>query len=237
MHYLATLVGREDVPGARPGTPEFEAEVAKYAAFEEREAAAVAGGAALFPSADALHIRRSGGQTLVTDGPFAEQAEVVGGFYVFEAADLDEAIRLARQVPAAEDGAVEVRPMVMWSPHDTPRADWWLALLWEAPDAVIVPETPEWDAAVAEHQRFGAKYEAEIRGGGALQPPSSATTVRVRDGKTLLTDGPYAEFAEVVDGLYLYTARDRAQAAEIAAAIPLGERGRTEVRQIVDLGN
>ncbi|WP_330229171.1 YciI family protein [Nocardia sp. NBC_00508] len=237
MHYLATLVGREEGSGTRPGTPEFDAEVAKYAVFEEREAAAVAGGVALFPSADALHIRRRGERTLVTDGPFAEQAEVVGGFYVFEAADLDEAIRLARHVPAAEDGAVEVRPMAMWWPHDTPRADWWLALLWEAPDAVIAPDTPEWDAAVAEHQRFGEKYAAQIRGGGALQPPSSATTVRVRDGKTLLTDGPYAEFAEVVDGLYLFAAEGRAHAAEIASAIPLGERGRTEVRQVVDLGD
>ncbi|MGY2028266.1 YciI family protein [Nocardia gipuzkoensis] len=237
MHYLATLVGREDGPGVRPGTPEFDAEVAKYAAFEEREAAAVAGGVALFPSADALHIRRAGGQVLVTDGPFAEQAEVVGGFYVFEAADLDEAIRLARRVPAAEDGAVEVRPMVMWSPHDTPRADWWLALLWEAPDAVIAPDAPEWDAAVAEHQRFGEKYAAALRGSGALQPPSSATTVRVRDGKVLLTDGPFAELAEVVDGLYLFAAPDRERAAQIASAIPLGERGRTELRRIVDLGD
>ncbi|WP_280343182.1 YciI family protein [Nocardia abscessus] len=236
MHYLATLVGREDGP-VRPGTPEFDAEVAKYAAFEEREAAAVAGGVALFPSADALHIRRAGGQVLVTDGPFTEQAEVVGGFYVFEAADLDEAIRLAHRVPAAEDGAVEVRPMVMWSPHDTPRADWWLALLWEAPEAVIAPDAPEWDAAVAEHQRFGEKYAAALRGGGALQPPSSATTVRVRDGKVLLTDGPFAELAEVVDGLYLFAAPDREQAAQIASAIPLGERGRTELRRVVDLGD
>ncbi|WP_280494503.1 YciI family protein [Nocardia asiatica] len=236
MHYLAIMAGREEESAVRPGTPEFDAEVARYAEFEQRAVAAIAGGVALFPSADALHVRRAGGRTLVTDGPFPEQAEVVGGFYVFEAADLDEAIQLARQVPAAEDGAIEVRPMVMWSPHDTPRADWWLALLWEAPDAVIAPDTPEWDAAVAEHERFGAKYAAAIRGGGALQPPSSATTVRVRDGKLLLTDGPYAELAEVVDGLYLFAAPDREQAAEIAAVIPIGERGRTELRRVVDLG-
>ncbi|MCP2287274.1 YciI family protein [Nocardia amikacinitolerans] len=235
MQYLATLVGREE-SGVDPGTPEFDAEVAKYAAFEERAADAVAGGAALFPSAEAMHVRRAGGKTLVTDGPFTEQAEVVGGFYVFDAPDLDAVIELARQLPAAEQGTIELRPMVMWSPHETPRADWWLALLWEAPDAVIAPGTPEWDAAVAEHERFGAKYAAAIRGGGALRPPSSATTLRVRDGELLLTDGPFPEFAEVVDGLYLFAAASRAEAAEIAAAIPLGERGRTEVRQVVDLG-
>ncbi|MEV0028271.1 YciI family protein [Nocardia sp. NPDC050793] len=235
MYYLATLVGREG--GVLPGTAEFDAEVAKYAAFDERAGDAVAGGAALYPSASAMHIRRGGGRTLITDGPFAEQAEVVGGFYVFEAADLDAVIELARQLPAAQDGQVEVRPMVMWSPHEMPRADWWLALLWEAPDAVIAPGSPEWDAGVAEHERFGAKYAAAIRGGGALQPPSSATTVRVRDGELLLTDGPFPEFAEVIDGLYLFAAASRAEAAEVAAAIPLGERGHTEVRRIVELGD
>ncbi|WP_431971868.1 YciI family protein [Nocardia sp. bgisy134] len=233
MHYLATLVGREG--GVQPGTAEFDAEVAKYAAFDERAGDAVAGGAALYPSASAMQIRREDGRTLITDGPFAEQAEVVGGFYVFEAADLDAVIELARQLPAAQDGQIEVRPMVMWSAHETPRADWWLALLWEAPDAVIAPGSPEWDAGMAEHERFGAKYAAAIRGGGALQPPSSATTLRVRDGELLLTDGPFAEFAEVIDGVYLFAAAGRAEAAEIAAAIPLGERGRTEVRQIVEL--
>ncbi|MFD6392218.1 YciI family protein [Nocardia sp. NPDC060259] len=235
MHYLVTLVGREDTPAARPGSPEFDAEVARYAEFDEKEGAAVAGGAALFPSAEAIQVRRSGGRTLVTDGPFTEQAEVVGGFYVFEAADLDEAIRLARQLPAVESGGVEVRPLVEWSPHATPRADWWLALLWEPPAAVVEPGTPEWDAMAAEHARFGEKYGDALRGGGALRPPSTATTVQVRDGRLLLTDGPYPEFAEVVDGLYLFTAEGRDRAAEIAAAVPLGDSGRAEVRQIVDL--
>lgn len=235
MHYLATLVGREDVPAAQPGSPEFDAEVALYAAFEEREAAAVAGGAALYPSDAALHVRHADGRTLVTDGPYAEQAEIVGGFYVFEAADLDEAIGLARQLPAAETGGIEVRPFAEWLPHDTPRADWWVALLWERPDAVVEPGTPEWDAMAAEHGRFGEKYADSIRGGGALRPPSTATTVRVRDGRLLLTDGPYPEFAEVVDGLYLFAADSRERAAEIASAIPLGAGGRAEVRQVVEL--
>ncbi|MFF2082803.1 YciI family protein [Nocardia sp. NPDC058176] len=235
MHYLVTLVGREDTPAARPGTPEFDAEVTRYAEFEEKEGAAVAGGVALFPSAEAIQVRRSAGQTLVTDGPFTEQAEVVGGFYVFEADDLDEAIRLARQLPAVDSDGVEVRPLVEWLPHDTPRADWWMALLWETPAAVVEPGTPEWEAMAAEHARFGEKYADALRGGGALRPPSTATTVRVRDGQLLLTDGPYPEFAEVVDGLYLFAAEGRDRAAEIAAAIPLGAGGRAEVRQVVDL--
>ncbi|MEV0299395.1 YciI family protein [Nocardia sp. NPDC050710] len=235
MYYLATLVGRGDGPEVDPESPEFGAEVARYAAFDELAGAAIAGGAALFPAATAQTVRRDAGTVLVTDGPFTEQAEVVGGFYIFDCADLDEVIHLARRLPAAETGTVELRPMVMYTPHVTPGADWWAALLWAAPDAVIAPETPEWEAAVAEHQRFGEKFGAAIRGGGALMPPSSATTVRVREGELLLTDGPFTEFAEVVDGLYLFAAPDRAAAAEIAAQIPLAERGHTEVRRIVEI--
>ncbi|AXK88291.1 Uncharacterized conserved protein [Nocardia farcinica] len=236
MHYLVTLAGPEDGPVYQPGTPEFEAEVAQFAEFERRSGHAIAGGAALHPSETALTIRRGEGRTLVTDGPFAEQAEVVGGFYVFDAPDLDAAIELAEQLPMSETGCFEVRPMVMWNPHEEPGPDWWLALLWEAPDAVLAPGTPAWDAAVEEHRRFGEKYAEAIRGGGALHPPATATTLRKRDGRVLLTDGPFVESAEVVDGLYLFTAPDRATAAEIAAQIPLGERGHTEVRPIVHLG-
>ncbi|MBF6424100.1 transcription initiation protein [Nocardia cyriacigeorgica] len=236
MHYLALLVGREDEPQAQPGSAEFDAEVRLYAEFEERVTGAIAGGAALYPSSAAVNVTRDGDSTLITDGPFAEGAEVVGGFYVFEAADLDEVIGLARQLPAVESGAIELRPLVQWTPHEEPGADWWMALLWDRADAVIAPDTPEWEAALAEHQRFAEKAGAAIRGGGALRPPSSATTLRMRNGELSITDGPFGETAEVVDGLYLFAAPDRRAATEIAAQIPLGAKGRTELRQIVDLG-
>ncbi|PXX64298.1 hypothetical protein DFR70_105483 [Nocardia tenerifensis] len=234
MHYLATLVGGGE--GARPGTPEFDAGVAKYAEFEQQAAGAIAGGAALYPPDTAISVRRDGGKTLVTDGPFTEQAEVVGGFYVFECANLDEAIQLARKVPAAARGSVEVRPMVMWSPHTVPGDDWWTALLWEPQGDIVAPGTPEWEKMAVEHQRFAENAGAAIQGAGALQPPETATVVRERDGKLLLTDGPYTEGAEVVDGLYVFTAASREQAAELAQRIPRGDKGRTEVRRIVNVG-
>ncbi|GAB2639153.1 YciI family protein [Nocardia goodfellowii] len=235
MHYLATLAGRED-NSAEPGTPEFEAELQRYVDFEKQAGAAIAGGAALYPAETALIVRHSAGETLVTDGPFTEQAEVVGGFYVLDCPDLDAAIQLARNIPAATSGAIELRPTVMYNPHEVPGPDWWMALLWDQPDAVIAPEAPEWDKAVAEHTRFGDAHSAAIRGGCAVLPPSTATTLRVRDGELLLTDGPFPEIAEVVDGFYLFAAPDRAAAAEIAAQIPCGEKGQVEVRQVVDLG-
>lgn len=235
MYYLATLVGREDVPAVVPGTPEFDAEVARYTAFGETAGAAIAGGAALHPSDLTVTVRPGADKPLVTDGPFPEQAEVVGGFYVFDCADLDEAIQVARNLPAAEDGTVELRPMVMYTPHEVPGGDWWLALLWSAPEAVIGPDSPEWEAMAGEHERFGTKFAAALRGGGALMPPSTATTIRVREGELLLSDGPFTEFAEIVGGFYLFAASDRDTAAEIAAQIPLAARGHTEVRRVVEL--
>ena len=70
-------------------------------------------GAQLQPAATATTVRVQDGRTLTTDGPFAETKEQLGGYYVFEAPDLDAALELASRVPVAErGGAVEVRPLV-----------------------------------------------------------------------------------------------------------------------------
>jgi len=60
----------------------------------------------------ALSAALSAGERLVTDGPFAETKELIGGIFILEAPDLDEAIRLAALIPAAEYGSIEVRPIV-----------------------------------------------------------------------------------------------------------------------------
>ena len=128
----------------------------------------------------------------VTDGPFAESAEVAGGYYVFEAENLDEALALARDIPAAKYGAVEVWPMVEFSPPSKPLdGNSWLALLLEPPANVVAPGTPEWDAGIKAHVEFGNAAGDRAVGGAPLHPPATATTVRVRDGEVLLTDGPY----------------------------------------------
>jgi hypothetical protein len=70
-------------------------------------------GAQLQPSATATTVRVDGGNTLTTDGPFAETKEALGGFYLIEADDLDAALEIAARVPAARmGGSVEVRPLV-----------------------------------------------------------------------------------------------------------------------------
>ncbi len=70
------------------------------------------GGAGLKGSATATTVRTAGDQKTIHDGPFAEAREQLGGFYIIEAADLDEAISLGRQIPILRDGAVEIRPLL-----------------------------------------------------------------------------------------------------------------------------
>ena len=71
------------------------------------------GGEALMPTATATTVRGKGGRTLISDGPFAETKEQLGGYYLIEAADLDEAIAWATKMPHMPDGGtVEVRPIM-----------------------------------------------------------------------------------------------------------------------------
>jgi hypothetical protein len=82
----------------------------EYREFGERNAAAILNGNALQGTDTATTVRRDGDDRVTTDGPFAETKEALGGYYLVEAADLDEAIGIAKQIPA-HFGGVEVRPV------------------------------------------------------------------------------------------------------------------------------
>jgi hypothetical protein len=69
------------------------------------------GGERLHPVADATSVRVRDGQVVATDGPFAETKEQIGGFYLVDAKDLDEAIEIASKIPGAAVGTIEVRPI------------------------------------------------------------------------------------------------------------------------------
>lgn len=95
-------------------TPEQNLEVMQsYSAFTKAagEADVMRGGEALADAKSATTVRVRNGQTLVTDGPFAETKEEFGGFYVVEAPNLDEAIKWAATVPGAARGSIEIRPI------------------------------------------------------------------------------------------------------------------------------
>jgi len=89
------------------------------------------------------------------------------------------------------------------------------------------------DAEMADYKTFGQEFSKAIKGGNALQPTSAAATVRVRNGKRLTTDGPFAETKEQLGGYYLVEARDRDEAVAIAAKIPGARHGSIEVRPIM----
>lgn len=76
------------------------------------------GGEALQPIATATTVRQRNGKIVTTDGPFAETKEQLGGFYLVEAKDLDEAIKLAGGIPAVRTGTIEVRPIMPTPPVD-----------------------------------------------------------------------------------------------------------------------
>jgi len=83
---------------------------AEYLAF--REDPRCLGGAHLQPAEATTTVRQGGGQNLIIDGPYADSKEVLGGYFVFAAADLDEVLEVAQRIPAVRlGGAVEVRPL------------------------------------------------------------------------------------------------------------------------------
>lgn len=90
-----------------------ERHYAEYAEFTQavKRDGRFVGANRLEPAERAVTIRVRNGQAAVTDGPFAETKEQVGGYYVIEAADMNEAIRVAAQIPGAKIGCVEVRPI------------------------------------------------------------------------------------------------------------------------------
>lgn len=96
--------------------PEHAAEMAEYGEFGSTHGASIRGGAALYPTSTATTVRvrgARGGEVVLSDGPYAETKEALTGFYLIEAADLDEALRIAADIPAAwGGGAVEVRPVI-----------------------------------------------------------------------------------------------------------------------------
>jgi len=218
MHYFALLISAEPTAAADP--EEMAAGMAEFQAFHAKAASALCAGDALAPSAIGARITGGPDAPVVTDGPFAESAELACGYYVFEAENLDEALALARDVPVAKFGAVEVWPIVEYFPPSKPVGTSWLALLLEPAATVPAPGTPEWDTGIAEHQKFGAAAGDRTNGGAPLHPPSTATTVRVRNGEVLLTDGPYIEGAEVANGYYIIDVDDRDEAVKVASMIP-----------------
>ena len=113
MKYLA-LIYSPPMPDPEPGTAEFDAMMEPWEAATKafEDSGVMLGGEALMPVETATTVRVRGGKTETMDGPFAETKEQLGGYYVFDCKDLDEAIRYAAMIPVHEFGSVEVRPIM-----------------------------------------------------------------------------------------------------------------------------
>ena len=123
MRYLCMIYENEKAWESKPQA-ELEALMGEYFAFTEgiRANGKLVAGEALQPTPTATTVRvRNGkiyttdGQTVATDGPFAETKEALGGFYLIDAKDLNEAIQIAAKIPSARFGGVEVRPVIDFS--------------------------------------------------------------------------------------------------------------------------
>ncbi len=113
MQYLLLIYEAESIQAARTDA-DNQAVLQAYFAFNDEVKArgAFIAGDALEPISTATSVRKREGKVVTTDGPFAETKEQLGGYYLIEAKDLDEAIELAAKIPAAETGTVEVRPLM-----------------------------------------------------------------------------------------------------------------------------
>ena len=114
MHYIILIYGDEKSFAQMAHDPKAQEQM--YAAYgrygtDMQEAGVLRGGAELKPTLAATTVRVRNGKTVSTDGPFAETKEQLGGYYLIEAKDLNEAIQVGSQIPGARVGSIEVRPI------------------------------------------------------------------------------------------------------------------------------
>jgi hypothetical protein len=193
----------------------------------------------------AVTVRARGGRTLVTDGPFAETTEQLGGYYVIDVPDLDAAIAVASRLPAVTKGTVEIRPVADLDglpparPNSAePGATPYLLQLYQDKSRPAATDPAERQAAAAKAVALARELDeaGAYVSAAPLHPAEAATCVRVRDDKRLITDGPFAETHEVLGGYYLIRADSRDAALRVAARLPgVGCCSTVEVRPLFDL--
>ena len=217
----------------------------------------------LRPPQDATTVRSRGHETIVTNGPFAEAREQIGGFDLLEAADMDAAVAVAAAHPVARFGSIEVRETWPFdvddldaSAHgdvlaDEPPAGWHRYLMIFGADAETErilagagddsdgsdadgdaeSSAMDWPALLAAWVEDGARRGANLDG-ARLRAPEETKTVRVREGRTLVVDGPFAEAREHVAGYNIIQAPSLDEAIAIAAAHPASHIGPIELRPL-----
>jgi hypothetical protein len=118
VKYMVLLYGEADA-GPIPGTPEFGQMLGEFqsATAAMADAGVLVDSSPLQPPATATTVRVRNGEVQLTDGPFAEIKEQLGGYYILDCDDLDAAVRYAATIPSAKYGSVEVRPLMVMGPR------------------------------------------------------------------------------------------------------------------------
>ncbi len=113
MQYLCLIYSDEKLAAQR-SEADMQAYIGEYKTFTQDIAKSghLVAGEALQPVSAATTVRTRNGETTLTDGPFAETKEQLGGYYLIEAKDLDDAIAVAKRIPTVRHGAIEVRPIM-----------------------------------------------------------------------------------------------------------------------------
>ena len=116
MQYIL-LIYENELEAQSRNPEESQRIFAEYMAFTEsvKQSGQLRAGEPLEPTSTATTVRLRAGKTVRTNGPFAETREQLGGFYIVDAKDLDEAVNIAARIPSAKHGAVEVRPIMQLS--------------------------------------------------------------------------------------------------------------------------
>jgi hypothetical protein len=196
------------------------------------------GGAPLHSATTATTIRFRDGKYVISDGPFAETKEQLAGYLLVEAADREEAIAMLLDVNSGSPGTIEVRELA-----EFPQGDGAVAAGMKQYMLLCYHSEARWETlSEAEQMRMyedACVFAQETAGrgrwikGSPLQPTSEARSVRTKDGKLIVTDGPFAETKEQLAGFVLIQAENLDEAIAVGKRFHAGREGAVEVRPVV----
>ena len=223
------LVFNESV-GARAPTPEGMEVMGKYAE-ELARAKKLLRGFPLAAAAEGATARVRDGKAFVVDGPFPETKEHVAGVWIIEAADRAEALEIAKRCPHTGPGRrTEVHEIAGRYVFDDSEKGRPFILVFHlepgfVPDPAMGREMMEFGGPLV---RDGVQFETAHLGG-----PLPRGRLEAKDGKILVTDGPFAETKDLLGGYSLVRAEGRAEAIDLAKRFPHAKWGPVEVREIL----
>jgi len=209
------MVMTDEAAARAMSADERDRRVAEHGAFgrELRVAGKWVSSARLRFAPEATTIRRDG---VVTDGPFAETKEVLGGFYLIEAESTAEAVAWAKKLPLGDAGAVEVRPAATGATWRGPLAGAkkFTLMIVMSEERIASSSVDDVFASIDHHYELSLELAEQRKfvSSRGLGPAASSLTIRSQNGERVVTDGPFAETKEVVAGYFVVSCDNMAEA-------------------------